>query len=312
MNKSSKYIINYDGTQSLQTRDIRILTWNIEFKIDKRSQEFINITNVIDNVDFDFALLQETAHSLDIYRTLNTNTSNRCGIINYSGKYFFPGIKTVSGQEHHHLKNSLSILYNLRRFDLDRNFIFAGQLYDGNTPHLNRGRGYLAALFISKYDLKQRILVISLHQGHGKGKYFHYTRIKIENDFKTLFPGIQFPWNRVIIGGDFNNHDLLNPKYTKQLRFFEENLFSVKKSKVKPTCCVKPGHNIFSLRFDYVLDTEPMYDNSRVDFEKNIDYMYDGIYLSDHKPVIYHLKPTINIITSSRDTKKYVFDKKCL
>ena len=312
-----KIIYKNNEISDLNKDVIRVLSWNILWTIKSDDIRFKNIVSVVKQIDFDFALFQETPYHLNIYKSLNHNY----GIINYSKNQDEHGIDTfakfikTNNEDASMLKNSLTIIYNKKEFIPDTTMIFGGYLYDyvekTDQIYKSGGRGYVGCFF--KYinnDLEnsvknnhKSILVINIHQGHGKARNFHLCIKKINSDFKKIFPTFKINnIDRIIIGGDFNNQRILNDKYI----LLGKKLYNVNKVIVTHTCCVnsKKKNRRFDKKIDYVFDSLLMYKNSRVDYDIDNKTFTNT---SDHKPVIYNLRYDSSFINNK--IPNYIFNQ---
>jgi len=197
----------------------------------------------------------------------------------------------------------------------DDRMIFGGFLYDEvkgtETIYRSNGRGYLGCLFrfidnsnidSNEHVSNKNILVVNIHQGHGRANNFELCIKKIESDFKKNFNSFNInDINRIIIGGDFNNKELLDGNYT----LFGKQLNNVDKNMVNYTCCInkKKENNKFDKKIDYVFDSFQLFPNARVDYDINNQTFTNT---SDHKPVIYNLK---NNVTKLASIPNYIFNQ---
>ena len=283
MNYKQKYLKYKSKFFKLKNQNggsnIYILTWNIWYKIDNNfdKTQYYRMDNVIKTLkktkNYDFYLFQEN----NLYNEIKSKVPYLYNyrVINYSKKPTL-NLKTLITEKPNTLNNSLTIFYN-KKYNLLNSF--GGYLYD--DLKLSNGRGYVCGIF-NKLDNPDYIYcIISIHQGHKKGNNFNKSIYKIQQDKQILYPRYKF--NRIIIGGDYNNNNLLDQNYT----IFNKRLYNVPKSKINPTCCI-PNKIKFTQKIDYIFDSERIDTNSRYDYKiKSTDLDYNS---SDHKPVIYKLR----------------------
>ncbi len=250
-------------------KTISILTYNICWECMTHSrtlgascsivsdQRTICAQNVGENIkkatedygDLDFIALQEATHHEIIEQDLPTVFSNFASVAHKSG-----------------LEEQITY-YNKNMYTLWKKI----------TGEFESGRPYQILLF------KQKLILVNLHNGHtatrekmelalSKGLTAHLTQDEITS----------LQSYRIILAGDFNDHDTALRKLAPFSYAGISTEVSLKISSPPKTCCTNPGTAGHTSTIDYILDSNP---SRPIKWEIPTHYEWKKP-ASDHLPVI--------------------------